>query len=136
MRARPFAVCAMPQSLSTKTPRSCSTALSMTRRSLFRYSEYDFQLFHRTKLHGRYCGLLTGKKSQSRSCIFELASRMADSELHRRHDGEPISHHSVQVTTTAPILANNIMIFPRIYQNLGKPVILLQARGIYHDLAS
>jgi len=29
---------------------------------------------------------------------------MADSELHRRHDGEPISHHSVQVTTTAPIL--------------------------------
>jgi hypothetical protein len=44
------------------------------------------------------------KKSQSRSCIFELASRMADSELHRRHDGEPISHHSVQVTTTAPIL--------------------------------
>ena len=46
-------------------------------------------------------------------------------ELHRRPDGEPSSHHSMQITTTASIPTNNIMVFPRIYYNLGKPIILL-----------
>lgn len=47
-----------------------------------------------------------------------------ENRLHRRHNGEPSSHHSVQATT-ALILTNNIMVFPRIYHNLGKPIILL-----------
>jgi hypothetical protein len=46
-------------------------------------------------------------------------------ELHRCHDGELISHHSVQVTTTAPIPTNDIMVLPGIYYNLGKTIILL-----------
>jgi len=31
----------------------------------------------------------------------------------------------MQITTTASIPTNNIMVFPRIYYNLGKPIILL-----------
>jgi hypothetical protein len=125
---RPISVCASSiiiHHASVFVPQNSSFvfhSFSMTRRPLFRVL-YDFQLFHRFKIHERFCGLSTGKKSQSRSCIFESASRMA--ELHRRHDGEPISHHSVQVTTTAPIPTNDIMVLPGIYYNLGRTIILL-----------
>jgi hypothetical protein len=47
--------------------------------------------------------------------------------LHCRHDGELSSHHSVQVTATAPIPTNNIMVLPGIYYNLGKTIILLMS---------